>query len=298
MADDGQELTLSSDMSVADLQSHLMGTATIRHRNLSDLKERDAALYDLVQGEILLRLMLAHRQHVPRSNHSVEHSNKDYTPESEELAQLLCQQSGRPAVAYVDKLFEDGGAPADIFLNVLAPAAQKLGRFWEHDLCTFTDVTLGLMRLQSILRNYEVLSDQRFAQPAASAPSILIATPEGDQHMFGLKMICDLFRRDGWHVLCEPQASADYLTEAVSKSPIDVVGLSIATAIDESVLAGLIEHIRNASANPRMQVVIGGSFVSDKPDFARSIGADLLLNDANTAAAHARELLAGLEKRC
>ena len=39
-----------------------------------------------------------------------------------------------------------------LFLRLLAPAARRLGELWEGDLCTFTDVTIGLSHLQQVLR--------------------------------------------------------------------------------------------------------------------------------------------------
>lgn len=298
MADDGQELTLSSDMGMADLQTRIMDAHNVTPSKISELQTQDSTLFDLVQGEVLPRLMLLHRGAVRPKKLKSGKTKANYEAAVEELAHLLCQPSGRPAAAFVEGLFEGGGDPVDVFLDVLSPAAKKLGRFWEHDLCTFTDVTVGLIRLQSILRHYEIASERNYRQPTTEAPSALLATLESDQHMFGLLMVSDLFRRDGWQVSCEPAAPTSTLIDAVTKTKIDVLGLSLATAVDVPDLKRDITKIRDASANQSLQIVIGGSLVLDKPDFAKSIGADLLLTSAETAATRTRQLLARVPDRC
>ena len=39
-----------------------------------------------------------------------------------------------------------------VYLDLLGPTAQYLGLLWEQDLCDFTDVTVGLGRLQRVMR--------------------------------------------------------------------------------------------------------------------------------------------------
>ena len=40
-----------------------------------------------------------------------------------------------------------------VCLELLTPAARYLGAMWEEDLCSFTDVTLGMMGLQGCLHD-------------------------------------------------------------------------------------------------------------------------------------------------
>ena len=42
-----------------------------------------------------------------------------------------------------------------LYLDLLAPAARWLGTAWEEDRADFSTVTLGLMRLQHMVRDYD-----------------------------------------------------------------------------------------------------------------------------------------------
>ena len=55
------------------------------------------------------------------------------------------------ATAHVETLRAKGLGLECIYLELLAPAARHLGELWEADLCDFTQVTLGLWRLQQVM---------------------------------------------------------------------------------------------------------------------------------------------------
>ncbi|NJK90043.1 MAG: cobalamin B12-binding domain-containing protein [Myxococcales bacterium] len=90
-----------------------------------------------------------------------------------------------------------------IFLDLLAPVARLLGDLWLIDLCTFTDVTIGLSRLQQLVRElapaFEDGHDLRgFGHRALLAPA------PGEQHTFGMHLVEEFLRRAGWDVGCVP----------------------------------------------------------------------------------------------
>ena len=117
----------------------------------------------------------------------------------------------------------------DALLNeLLAPAARLLGRMWEEDACDFVTVTLGIHRLNQIMKEAEAEA----AEPAFSRSfdrHILLLPAPGEQHGFGIAMVADSFRAAGWCVRSAPAVSRSRLLRLVKDEWFDVVGLSVST---------------------------------------------------------------------
>jgi hypothetical protein len=64
-----------------------------------------------------------------------------------------------------------------VFIDLLAPSARRLGQHWEDDDCDFVDVTMGLWRLQEVMR--EVTMRFRRRARAARPRAALFAPPGG-----------------------------------------------------------------------------------------------------------------------
>ena len=61
-------------------------------------------------------------------------------------------QEASAACAYVESLLARRVTPSAVYLDLLTPAARQLGAMWDEDRCDFTQVTVGLMRLQQVMR--------------------------------------------------------------------------------------------------------------------------------------------------
>ncbi len=71
----------------------------------------------------------------------------------EDFTQLVMAHDRRAASAFVEALRDRGLPVSDVLLDLLAPAARLLGDLWLRDRCSFTDVSLGLVRLQHLMRD-------------------------------------------------------------------------------------------------------------------------------------------------
>ncbi len=116
------------------------------------------------------------------------------------------------ARAHLDALRAGGMSAEAVITEVLSATARHLGVMWEQDRCTFVDVTLGLSRLQQLLRIYGPAFE---AEPAlqGSGRRLLLAVVPGEQHTFGLAIVEEFFRRAGWHVQSEFLPSKAILLE-------------------------------------------------------------------------------------
>lgn len=196
------------------------------------------------------------------------------------LALLSVDGSADSALGYVRALMEAGAELDDVLLELLAPAANLLGTRWLDDGLDFSQVTVGLWRLQQVLHD---LGTDRPTCPCGGDRHILLSGMPGAQHSFGVAIVADFFARDGWSVTYEPQASWQSLQDAVADRWYDVIGLSLAQSQDLRVVPSAIEHLRRCSANRSAFVMVGGPLAAEMPELASLCGADAMALEAKSA---------------
>jgi len=208
-----------------------------------------------------------------------------------ELVRLLLAGTQPQVSAYIDSLQVCGVGPDALMLDLLTRTARRLGEMWEEDLCDFTEVTLGVTRLNNVMRLICAAFDEAPA-PAQGAPAALLVQAPGEQHGLGLAMVVHFFRRAGWHVRAEPQAQPEGLTALVGQSWFDVVGISVSCSYRMDALADCIATLRQASSNPSVGIMVGGPPFIEQPQLATLVGADGTAADAPSAVQQANALLA------
>jgi methanogenic corrinoid protein MtbC1 len=188
------------------------------------------------------------------------------------FAPLALSLEAHDLLTEVDTFLDRGFSAETIFVDLLAPAARKLGEEWTADRLDFLDVTMGLWRLQEVLR--EVAARTPPGMSPGSARRVLFSPLPGDQHGFGAAMIEECFTRAGWccTLLVEPSRAS--LLAAIAGGEYDLVGLTVTCDCHIDPLASLIVAIRNVSRNSNVRVMLGGRLLNEDPDLARRAGAD------------------------
>ncbi len=209
---------------------------------------------------------------------------------------IVLRHDAEVASAHAKSLRDDGLALETVWLDVLAPAARRLGDLWTEDVCTFTEVTEGLGRLQEVLRTFDTPGP--LVVPAFKEPQqILLAACPGEQHTFGLAMLAAFFRKAGWHVRYETNLSAADLVHAVSRAWFSVVGLSASGDRQLDALAASIQALRRKSSNRAVRIMVGGKVFTDRPELAAQVGADATAFDGRQAVHVAQCLIDADAKR-
>ena len=203
---------------------------------------------------------------------------------------IVLRHDAEVASAYATSLRDHGVALETVWLDVLAPAARRLGDPWTEDVCTFTEVTEGLGRLQEVLRTFDTPGPM--LAPAIEEPRrILLVACLREQHTFGLAMLAAFFRKAGWHVPHETNLSAADLIHAVSRTWFDVVGLSASGDHLLDALAASIQALRRKSSNRAVRIMVGGKVFTNRPELAVQVGADATAFDGRQAVHVAQRLV-------
>jgi methanogenic corrinoid protein MtbC1 len=233
---------------------------------------------------------MAHQDQRLQAPHAPEILERDVIA----FSRALMENRMTDATDVVADLCSQGISMDRVYLNLFTPSARYLGELWEADLCTFSEVTLCLWRLQTLL--YELSpAFHGNAKPAKPAPNserrILMATMPGQQHTFGLSMLSEFFRREGWVVLSIPSPKPGELQDSLSANWFDVLALSVSTDNELPELGKSIRTARKTSRNPRLSVMVGGPLFLREPSLAATVGADGCSSDADAALALAIQLI-------
>ena len=191
-----------------------------------------------------LRRVLA--QHIPAelaatATEYVDRALAEFDGEPTELAERLTVQTfeerlaaeyllailegdRRRASRLILKAADEGQSVPNLYLKVLQPAQEELGRMWllgeinvaeEH----FATATTRLVMAQ--------LYAKATCAPA-NGKTLLAAAVAGNQHDLGIGMVADLFEFDGWRVIqLGPNMPAEDLAQAIEFYHPDVVAVSI-----------------------------------------------------------------------
>lgn len=198
------------------------------------------------------------------------------------FADLAIAGEAATLLDFIDRLLARGSSVEHVYIDLLAPAARRLGTMWEDDSRDFVDVTMGLWRIQEVLRELA-----RRSPPPASRGfgprTALFSTMPGDQHSLGALMVSECFERAGWNAepMIEPTTS-DLLGKLAGRH-YDLVGLTVSSECPTATLSSLVSSIRSVSSNSGICVMVGGPQINLNPDLAVGCGADATAADAMAA---------------
>jgi MerR family transcriptional regulator, light-induced transcriptional regulator len=266
--------------------------------------ERLGRLAGVIEGEIIPRLMMAHRADINGragtfSNGHAEDVNPVITPaQVEEFSDLVLSDDADRCLGYCVELLARGASSPELLLGLLAPSARRFGELWDEDLIDFTAVTVALCRLQQVMRELGQYGELWAGSEDLSVRRVLLTPMPGEQHTFGTLMVGEFFRRAGWEVEGDGALSVQEIVHRVRRDWYAVVGLSVACDTDLAEVARVIGAIRDASRNPTIGVLVGGKVFSDDPALARQVGADATAVDAEGALELAQEMLVRCAVRC
>jgi methanogenic corrinoid protein MtbC1 len=244
----------------------------------------------VIEADIIPRLLLAHREQagpveVPAG------AARDVPPgHTEQFAAATLTEEVASLLARVEALMAGGVTVETVYLDLLAPAARKLGSWWDEDACDFVDVTMGLWRIQEIVHALSALIPGSAPIDAAARRALFVPAP-GEQHGLGAIIVEEFFRRAGWQTWSAPALAEDELVAMAAGRAFDVIGLTVSVEKHLASLPRTVAALRRASRNPAVLILVGGRVFVERPALAAEIGADGTASDGRLALELAENLL-------
>ena len=259
------------DVPEADLRASLDVLAEVLARELPD-EARPAAAG-------MLALAIA------EFDHPAEHHGTCVDPGTE---------TGRLALEYLSTVLEgdsrraterlleaaDGGLGVErIYLEVLVPAQQEIGRLWHAG-------ELGIVEEHVVTHTTErllALLAHRATRAPANGRTVLCAAVAGNTHDIAVRVLADFFDIAGWRSIhLGGNLPATELATAVQYFDGELVVLSAALSVQLPRVAEAIAAVRRLEGR-EVRVMVGGLAFADAPDVWRKLGADGYAPDARSA---------------
>lgn len=261
----------------------------LRHRSETGAD----SIASLIEAEVLPRLILAHRvAELP----SFDCIGDIADAEVEAFTARALVDDAATLLNLVDLLLARGIAVDSVLVDLLAPAARLLGTWWEEDRCDFIEVTMGLWRLQEIVRELGSHAPPDTDRHGNGQRRALFASMPGDQHTFGTIMVGEMFQRHGWETDVAIEADISELLDRVGSRHFDLVGLTLSCDCHTARIPSVILAIRSVSRNARVRVMVGGRVFAEDPSLAAQFGADGTAADARDALVIAGGLVDALSR--
>ena len=234
----------------------------------------------LVTRQVIPRLLMACRSNAEPRRPSRTHV--------ETLARLALSRDPGAAAAHVGALRDAGLDQEALLVDLLGPAAARLGDFWSCDSADFAEVAIGASRLVQIARDIGVEAERALE---VDAPRAMIASPEAERHGLGAHIVAQYFRAAGWRVTLAPGETESALAEIAASEHYDMIGLSVGSERAATGLDQLVARLRAASRNRRAAIALGGYIFGREPRRAADLGADFVASNPREAIILTREHL-------
>lgn len=251
-------------------------------------------LVNTIEAEIIPRLVAAHQDSAgsPSTASAGGIQQQDVTA----FAHAALHSEAATCMEFVESIRDRGISLQAVYLELIAPAARRLGALWLEDTCDFTQVTIGLWRMQQIMYDLSPGFRTEHEGLATENHRIMLTTVPGSQHTLGILMVAEFFRRAGWGVSGEPAATRDQLINAASREWFDVIGISVGSEPQLVGLKAFVDDLRQASQNPGIAIMVGGPVILQRENLSE-FGADAIAKDADHAVRVAEWLIANRNQR-
>lgn len=169
-------------------------------------------------------------------------------------------------------------ALADIYIP---EAARRMGAQWHEDNMSWMDVTIGVGRMQSLLRE---IGTAWVADQAGDTGhgAVMMLVPDREQHTLGPMVAMGQMRRYGVSVCLRIAPSFNELRNLVAMRQFDGILISVATADKLDSVAKTVTFLKSVMA-ASCPIVVGGAVMSKVEDPAACTGANFSSNDIGAA---------------
>lgn len=169
----------------------------------------------------------------------------------------------------------------EIVDHYIPAAARRLGEMWCADEVSFAEVTIGVARLQSMLRDCapEVRAERR---EDPNAPNVLLIVRQDDFHTLGAMVAAGQLRRRGLSVRLSLGQPDSAVIEIIGTRSFDAILISASSSERLESVEDLIKSIRMCT-EPVAPIVLGGTILDTDRDVRALTGADFTTSDAEEA---------------
>ena len=164
---------------------------------------------------------------------------------------------------------------ADIYIP---EAARRLGVYWEDDRVTFADVTIGVARLQAILRDISSGWAADAKTDGGLGGAVLLLLAEKEHHTLGPLVLTGQLRRRGVSVCLQLASSDSKWKYLLHERHFDGVIVSVGWEGKLSAAQSLVKSLKQMTKS-KLPIAVGGAVLTRNSAIVECKGADIVTND-------------------
>lgn len=169
-------------------------------------------------------------------------------------------------------------ALADIYIP---EAARRLGQAWHDDQMSWMDVSIGVGRMQSLLREIGVAWAADQAGDTGQG-TVMLIVPDREQHTLGPMVAMSQMRRYGVSVCLRIAPSFNELRSIAAHRRFDGILISISTKDKLDEAKKTIQFLKSVLTTP-CPIIVGGAVMAKIDNPAALTGGDYSSNDIGAA---------------
>ncbi|MHC4398916.1 MAG: cobalamin B12-binding domain-containing protein [Planctomycetota bacterium] len=159
----------------------------------------------------------------------------------------------------------------NIYLHVLLPAQEELGRMWLTGEINVAEEHFASHTTKTVMA--QLLSRAEFRP--TNGKTVLTAAVAGNRHDIGLYAVADFFEMAGWRTV---QLGADVpigdLVEAVECFEVDLLALAASLNVQLATVRSTIQAVRSGPRGGMVKILVGGLAFADADHLPVEMGAD------------------------
>lgn len=169
-------------------------------------------------------------------------------------------------------------AIADVYIPL---AARRMGEAWHNDQMSWMEVSIGVGRLQSLLRE---IGTAWVADQAGDTGhgTVMFIVPDREQHTLGPMVAAGQLRRYGVSVCLRIAPTVNELRSLMGARRFDGVMISVSTRDKLESVAKTVQVLRTMVTHP-LPIIVGGAVMVAAEDIIAMTGADFSSNEISAA---------------
>lgn len=181
-----------------------------------------------------------------------------------------------------------GGLPIpEVYVHVLVPAQQELGRLWHLNELSVAEEHFATATTLTLMSHLALIAPRR----PRDGRVVLAACVQGNAHDIGIRMVADLLEMEGWRAIhLGADVPLDDLASTAASFSAHLAALSVSLPTQFQEAQDAIRVLRQQG--PRgLRILVGGAAFAGAPDLWRQWGADGWAGSAGDAVREADRLV-------
>ena len=206
----------------------------------------------------------------------------------QKLYDAVLNGDAKTAVAVTKEALAEDVDPLELVSRYMVPAMDEVGKRFECEEYFVPELLISARAMKGALELIRPLLAARGAEPLGR---VAIGTVKGDLHDIGKNLVASMLEGGGFEVIdLGADVAPEKFVTAVKEKGANMIALSALLTVTMPAMKTTIEALRQAGVRDSVKVMVGGAPVTSQ--YARDIGADGYSDNATSAVALARKLVA------